>query len=489
MRLPPIFLVTALMAQPVPVAAQTRDSTRLAAGATVTGLVHDSIARAPLADAIVQLVASDGAARAARSVSSDSLGWFRFSDVPDGRYLLGFFHPMLDSLGLEPMSREVEVAGPRPVRADLAIPSAARLSAAVCGNMTGPDSGAVVIGIVRDARDRAPVGRATVIAEWLELTLSREGYKRHVPRLLVTTGANGWFALCNVPRSGTIALIAGRGADSTDRIDVEVPAAPLMRRELYIGSSLAVVIRDTTPRADTLVPALTRRRAGDGRLSGIVVTAVEGTPLAGAIVNIRDGPATRANDRGEWTLVGAPLGTRMLEVRAVGYYPERRPVAVVAGEPPIRTALVTLKSVLDTVMVTASRMADRFATGFAERRRTGPGRYLSPEDIARRQPVVTSDLFHMMPGLRVDRSPLGGTQINMRGIFEERCLPAIYLDGHYMRELTADDIDSWVSPKDIAGIEVYTQGTVPAEFQPGLGDCGSIVIWTKRRTTPVDRRR
>lgn len=486
MRLPSVLLI-ALVAQAV--AAQARDSTPAVRGATVTGVVHDSIAHAPLADAIVQLVASDGAARPARSASSDSLGWFRFSDVPDGRYLLGFLHPMLDSLGLDPISREIQVIGSQPVRSDLAIPSAARLSAAVCGKMTGPDSGAVVIGIVRNARDRAAVSGVSVVAEWLELTLSREGYKRHVPRLVATTGPNGWFALCNMPRSGTIALMAGKAADSTDRIEVEVPAASLMRRDLYIGSSMAVVTRDTATRADTLVPAVMRRRSGDGRLSGIVVTAVEGTPLGGAIVNVRDGPAARANERGEWTLTGAPLGTRMLEVRAVGYYPERRPVDVVAGGPPVRTALVTLQSVLDTVMVTASRMADRFATGFAERRRVGVGRYLTPEDIERRQPVVTSDLFHMIPGLRVERVPLGGTQINMRGIFEERCLPAVYIDGHYMRELTADDIDTWVAPKDVAGIEVYTQGTVPAEFQPGLGDCGSIVIWTKRRSTPSERRR
>jgi hypothetical protein len=58
-----------------------------------------------------------------------------------------------------------------------------------------------------------------------------------------------------------------------------------------------------------------------------------------------------------------------------------------------------------------------------------------------------------------------------------------------MRELTADDIDGWVAPDEVAGIEVYMQGTVPAQFQPGLSDCGSIVIWTKRRTGSSGQRR
>ncbi len=480
------ILVGALIAQSV--AAQAPDSTPRPPGATVTGVVHDSIARAPLIDALVQLVAVDGASTESRSTSSDSLGRFTFTNVPNGRYLLGFFHPVLDSLGLDPVSRELQISRRETVRADLATPSGARLSTAVCGKMPASDSSAVVIGVVRDARDRAPVAGAKVIAEWLELTVSREGFRRRVPRLVATTGANGWFALCNVPRRGTIALAASRGADSTDRIEVDVPADVLMRRELYIGASRTVVRRDSTPRADTLAPRLTRRREGDGRLTGTVVT-VEGAPLAGALVNILDGPATRADEQGAWTLAGAPLGTRMLEVRAVGYYPERRAVDVVAGVPPIRTALTTLKAVLDTVMVTASRLNDRLASGFAARSRTGPGRYLTPEEIARRRPIVTSDLFRTIPGLQVDRSTLGDTFVSMRGIFAERCSPAIYLDGHYMRELSADDIDGWVAPDEVAGIEVYTQGTVPPQFQPGLSDCGSIVIWTKRRTQPSGQRR
>jgi len=42
-----------------------------------------------------------------------------------------------------------------------------------------------------------------------------------------------------------------------------------------------------------------------------------------------------------------------------------------------------------------------------------------------------------------------------------------------------DDVDTWVRPNEIAGIEVYTGDMVPIEFQRGLSGCGSIVIWTK----------
>jgi hypothetical protein len=103
---------------------------------------------APLAGAIVQLVSADGTPRFGRSAISDSLGRFTVVDVPSGRYMIGFFHPMLDSLGLEPILREIEVVDEQPVRADLAIPSPARLRDAICGPRSAQNSGAVVAGVV-----------------------------------------------------------------------------------------------------------------------------------------------------------------------------------------------------------------------------------------------------------------------------------------------------------------------------------------------------
>ena len=78
-------------------------------GATVRGSVFDSLAHAPLPDALVQLVGDDLVAPYGHTVRSDSLGTFEFTDVPAGRYLLGFIHPMLDSLGIEPLVRAVTV--------------------------------------------------------------------------------------------------------------------------------------------------------------------------------------------------------------------------------------------------------------------------------------------------------------------------------------------------------------------------------------------
>lgn len=437
--------------------AQGGEATR-PAGATVSGVVSDSITHLPLAGATVQLVDADSMARFGQTAISDSLGRFTFPDVPDGRYWLGFFHAMLDSLGVEPPLHEVRVTGHRGVRADLGIPSPARLRTAICTSLAKSDSGAVVVGVVRNAHDGAPAAGVAVTGEWLELSFSKDGVISHTPRLVVTTAETGWFAMCNVPSAGSMALTASRGADTTGFIEVQVPASRFLRRDLYLGSA----------------------RAGDGHLTGVVTSVVDGRPVPGAHVIIVGGSPALTNDRGEWTLMNAPLGTRMLEVRAIGHFPEHRVVDVVEGAAPVRVALFTMKAMLDTMRVTASRLSlDRRKSGFEERRRIGAGHYLTAENIARRHPFNVSDLFRGVPGLTLESDP-GGIEkrIWMRGAFGD-CEPVTYINSMYMAELSARDIDDWVMPDEVAGMEFYSETTIPAQFRRGLRDCGVIVIWTK----------
>jgi hypothetical protein len=122
----------------------------------------------------------------------------------------------------------------------------------------------------------------------------------------------------------------------------------------------------------------------------------------------------------------------------------------------------------------AARERERGFAGFERRRRTEHGRYITENDITRRAPVVTSDLFRSYPGIQ------RGSKITMRGAFDD-CTPALYIDGRLVtspRGLTPDDLDSLVKPADILGIEIYYDAP-PPQFQPGLSGCGSIVVWTR----------
>lgn len=484
-----LLIVVAFLARTA--GAQAPDTTHKVTGAVVSGVVHDSLAHAPLAGAIVELVAADNPGSFALTAVSDSLGRFTLNDVPDGRHVIGFFHPVLDSIGLETPLREVYVDRGKPVRADLAIPSARRVRAAICGNRSARDSSAVLVGIVRDAGNGAPAGGVTVVGEWVEISFRKRGLSRRVPHLVALTGDNGWFAMCNIPTAGTLSLIASRGADSTDLIEVRIPTGGFLRHELFLGPATNVVAAGSP---DSLASRSRRMHTGTGILSGVVVAAMNGTPVAGAQVSITDGPQTIANDQGEWTLAGAPAGTRMLETRALGFYPNRRRVDIISEAAPVRVSLSTLKAVLDTVMITARRI-NPDPSGFKSRTRTGQGRYLTPEDIVRLQPLTVSDLFRSVPGLKVEfDSRALDKRIFMRGSAGP-CQPAIYINGLPMTgqvadsvksgvgvvTLTADDLDTWMRPNDVTGIEIYPGETAPIEYQQSMSGCGSILIWTKMK--------
>lgn len=484
MRLPFVAPVIAVLLLSSPANAQGAGDR--APGVRVSGTVHDSVAHTPLAGAWVQLASADSVAHAsgARTAISDSLGRYAFDDVPEGRYRLGFFHALLDSLGVELPLRDLTVRRGRPARLDLAVPSGGTLRALICGVRSPRDSGIVVsggavIGVVRDARGGAPVEGVTVSGEWLEISFRTQGIDRRRPRVVVTTGANGWFALCNAPATGNLFLTASRGADSTDLIEAAVPIEGFLRRDLYLGAARTTVVRDTTPRPDSLALPPRIVRSGEGRLSGTVVSADYQRPLAGAIVHLSDGPTARADERGAFTLVNAPLGTRVLEVRSVGYYPERRAVHVVSGVPPVQVTLATFKSVLDTVKIIAQAVADRHGSSFEDRKRTGLGRYLTSADLERRGAVVTSDAFRNLPGTRLERDETGTRRIYVRSAFGEWCEPSVHIDGLYMWTLNADDIDGMVSLRYVKGIEVYTEATTPAEYQRAMTGCGTILIWTR----------
>lgn len=137
-------------------------------GAAVSGAVYDSIAFGTLAGAMVQLVSMESG-KFGRTVQADWLGRFAFDSVPDGQYSLGFFHPVLDSLGLDPIVREVHVQDHWSVRANLAVPTRARLRTAVCGPPSATNNGGLVMGIVRDAKARSPKDSVRVESEWVEL--------------------------------------------------------------------------------------------------------------------------------------------------------------------------------------------------------------------------------------------------------------------------------------------------------------------------------
>ena len=478
-----VFLIAAAAAfQHVSAQADTRSRDN---GATISGVVHDSTAHVPLQDALVQLVSGDFV----RTATTDSSGTFVFREIPIGRYTIGFLHPVLDSIGIEGPAREISVETGSLLKIDLAVPSPARIRSAVCKSLGTADPSGVIIGTVRDATTDAPAPGVTVKGEWLEYVLNRAGMSRKLGQLAVTSSANGWYALCNVPNGGVVALAAAKGADSTGIVEIQMPNEGYVRRDIYIGT-VTTEAADEVPQMKANSPSATDSRprkrihVGNGRISGKVVAAAGGIPLSNAQVTIVEGPSTRTNERGEFLLANAPKGTQMMEVRALGYYPHRRLINVISGAGPANVSLSTLKAVLDTVRIIAKQLpAGPDDGGFARRRRMGFGKFISPVDMARHPVINTADVFRRYPGMRVDAG-----KILMRGVFssvqgqiggESWCEASIFINGMNMSFMSIEDINDWVPPHLVAGIEVYSESNVPPQFQVGLSGCGSIVIWMK----------
>lgn len=447
------------------------------AAQTVSGSVRDTIARRPLRDAIVQLVSAEGDARRARSVRTDSLGHYEFADVTSGRYLIGFIHPLLDSIGVPPLASTVVVDN-APLHVNLSTPSPLRMRSSICG--AASDSGALIVGVVRDTRHE-PVGGATVTAEWLEVSLSLGGKirERTATRSAASLG-NGWYFICGAPKAGTVFISARREGASTDAGGIDIDNNGLAHRDLFLASNA----NDTAP------------------LHG-VVSGPNGVGIAGAMVGIVGGPVTRADERGAWAIANAPGGTHLVETRAIGFYPHRTTVDVVDDAPAINVSLATVASMLDTVRVRAERESSRRMLGFEERRHSQNGYFFTADDIAKLHPAVTSDVFRRAPGVIVNRNSsdaffgaipgeMEHRQLTMRGIFtdpktqSDRCAPSIFVDGLFMADIDADDINSLVRPEDVAAIELYTSQPLPALFSFGTIDrgpkqqgCGAIAVWTK----------
>jgi len=471
-----VSLATLLWVSLVSGQAQAQGTTR---AASVSGIVTDSLAKAPLARALIQLVFMDSLSAAARTADSDSLGRFVIRDVPVGRYLIGFIHPLLDSLGLELKPRAVVVDGPRAIRADLGIPSATTIRTGICGASPDADSNAVILGTVRYARDREPADSVHVLAQWSEITIGRGGMQRGVARREFTTPASGWFAVCDAPSGGTVTLSATKGRDTTEAIDVDVPATGFLRRDLYFGDARVAAGGAAPLGGDSLSVTTAPRLTGGGRLSGIVIALDGKRPLAGARVGIRNGPQTRTDAQGGWRLIGLPTGTRTLEVRALTYAPLSQPVDVVEGAAPVSVALTSLKTLLDTVRIVATRSGNRQLFDFMQRKRSsGAGRFITGEEIALRQPVFTSDLFRSLPGISIGRGQGGAEFIAMRGSTGGSCRATVFVNGMSMRDLDADDVNSMVRPNELIGVEVYRPGSAPAQFSDMSG-CGSVLLWTR----------
>ncbi len=462
---------------------------------SITGTVFDSLrTRAPLANATVVLVEQS------RYVTTDTRGRFRIDSVADGHYTIGVVHPVLDSLDMQLPVVPVNVSDGRRITVALATPSPATAYARLCPGARDVETG-VIVGLVRDVDERAPLSDAVVSTEWSEFTIATGG--RASPRVgkrmtvQTRTDAAGLFLLCNVPTDTPVDVRSVAGAYVGGPLRLTIDGGLISRADFSISrqdAAARTLADSTTTDATTGAAGLsTGTPTGTAVLRGIVRRS-DGSAAGGAtIAVVGTTREARTDSTGAFVLTGIPAGTRTIEVRGIGTVPSVVSFEFATRQVRIATLqLGELAQALSAVNVNAAagRMSFADRSGFSDRRKTGSGSFRTDRDIALHPYQDLTAVLATMPGVRVDQGTTGFPMPYFRG-GSGLCIPTFIVDGVHFPVNGASpdekvkypytDLSAIVRPESIKGIEVYSSlGAVPVQFdRTFLGGCGAIVIWTR----------
>jgi len=136
--------------------------------------------------------------------------------------------------------------------------------------------------------------------------------------------------------------------------------------------------------------------------------------------------------------------------------------------------------------------------GYYERRTGGlSGKYITADDIKKRNSPKFTDLFHGVSGVKVQRGVRGVNLVRMNHsatdglpVFSQEkrppgCEPGLWVDGVRRQDKLRIEPPDWVhitdwdflAPLTIDAIEVYSGSSGPINFQH---PCGVILVWTRR---------
>jgi len=426
----------------------------------IVGVVADSVNGSPLRDA--EVIATG----VTRSVRTDSSGRFTIDSLPPGTYQIGVFHPLLESLGITLATQSFTLGADSAAVVNLAVPSIPSLVRRYCGDAAAATPAALV-GRVLDPDTDLPISAAKVTLEWNDISVTKTTGVVRIPHLVHAESApNGFFKFCTLPSdlNGTLQATSAGGETP------EVPVA--MNGALLDFESLSIPPSGSNAK---------------GVVTGHVIST-SGKPVSGARIEIPvAGVAATSREDGAFFFPAVKTGTVIIVARSLSYSTAAEVANITSREP--LDVIVTLPdkvNVLDPVLVTARREYALDKNGFSARKRGGAGYFFTREDIDRRKPNNITDMLKNLPMVTVS-SQRGGTLIRGRSgitsIYAQQrgnCTE-VFIDGFLWRDMGPGDLDMFVNPEDVMGMEVYRSEDVPTQFRRSGAGCIAIVIWTQFR--------
>src|SRR5215207_615764 len=326
----------------------------------LTGAVFDSAAGIPVAGAVVQLVRLDelDAPTWATATFTNELGRYRIVGVTPGQYLIGFQHEALRAFRIEAPTLRVDVsanatAADSNVVIDLAMPSAADLSASLCG----PNEAAagLIAGRVMDGRTGAPLEGADVTVRWREWAVKDDTLRPRPTERTALVRDDGTYLICGTSMEEPLAVTVAKEGYFTLRSELAIPNAGVLRRDHTLSESA--------------------RSVGSGRVDGRV-TRSDGAPVASARVAIPALALEQAVVDGRFSFNRVPNGRWLVEVRALGFARWERLVEIRANaSDEVAVAMVALPQPLAAARVVVPRYMkdDLVIRGIVERNRIAAG--------------------------------------------------------------------------------------------------------------------
>ena len=294
---------------------------------TVVGLVFDSTASVPLANATVAVMGTPA------MTESDEEGRFRLENVPTGEHLVTFFHPRLGIFGVSGTSQTVVVASGSVTEAYLAIPSRETILAAWCSIEEGVGNTSIG-GFVTDVITSVPLpaAKVTAFAQHAGLLSRRSAVAE------VRTDNSGEFRLCNLDGSLDLSVTAFFGTSETDHAAITQTGPQILDMSIRIADPVSIT--------GTIMDHATRAPIEDARVQLL------GTPYD-----------MLTDSAGRFGFAGVPPGKQVIRTDHLGYAPRTDSLTAFSREAlGLEIFLATEAIVLDPLVITGRRGSEPIYT-------------------------------------------------------------------------------------------------------------------------------
>ena len=369
----------------------------------------------------------------------------------------------------------------------------------LCGPRSQPQDARVLAGVVRNAATSSPHPQAQVILTWPRA--SEAGVVE--VRETVASNDEGRYAICDVPL--------------VERAVVRAISDGLVSEfvTLTLGSGPTLSTPGTWRQDLVLAPADTRMVS----LSGTITDATSEGGVSGATVELWGTNHIATTDSGGgFRMNRVWAGDHRLVVRRIGYaqavfdlaIPSGADAAIPVGQLAVRTVPERLRPVIVAATPGSRRLDD-----FYRRRQRGFGDFITRDDFAQFNPTAPSDVLRRIPGIAVRPNPNYGLNGDARAfIIESRralvregepaaiddprrtgsvdanllnrlvsrvpeCPVIFFIDGAFMGTTRDNEIDLALDAFDIAAVESYFGGQIPAAFNAPGAACGVVAFWTR----------